>query len=323
VRRLIVSRLVQAVPVLLLLAIANFLLLRAAPGNPAEVQAGFNASPESIAKIRVSLGLNKPLWNQLWIWLGKVIHGNLGRSYSSAESVTHALGAAAGPTVQLTLVTLALTVLIGIPLGIVAAMRHDSRPAVDAAIRTGSLVGAAVPYLVVGLLFVVIFGWWFTGILPFQGYTSILSDPITGLRYTILPALALAGAPIGIIVRLTRAGMIDVLNQEYTAAARAFGVGNWELIFRDALKNALVPVLTVLGVIFGYLLGGTVVIENIFGIPGLGRLLTNSFSQRDYPVAIGVMLVISVAFFMINLATDILYGFLNPRIRTGYATAGQ
>jgi peptide/nickel transport system permease protein len=312
-RRLLLSRLLQAVPVLLLLA---------APGNPADVQAGFDATPQAIAAIRTSLGLNRSIWVQLGIWLDHAAHGNLGRSYATSQSVTSALGHAAGPTIQLTLLTLFLTIVIGIPLGVVAAVRHGGH-GVDATIRTTSLVGAAVPYLVFGLLFVVIFGWWFPGILPFQGYVSIVSHPIEGLKYTILPALALAFAPIGIIVRLTRAGMIEVLDQEYVTAARAFGVGTWELVCRDALKNALIPVLTVLGVIFGYLLGGTVVIENIFAIPGLGRLLTNSFSARDYPVAIGVMLVISVAFFVINLVTDLLYGVLNPRIRAGLTEAGR
>jgi peptide/nickel transport system permease protein len=322
VRRLLFSRILQAIPVLFLLAVANFLLLRAAPGNPADVQAGFNASPQAIAAIRRSLGLNHSIFVQLGIWLDHAVRGNLGRSYASSQSVTAAIGHAAGPTIQLTLVTLVLTVIVGIPLGVLAAICHGGR-GVDATIRTGSLIAAAVPYLVFGLLFVVIFGWWFPGILPFQGYASIVSHPGQGIEDTILPALALAFAPIGIIVRLTRAGMIEVLDQEYVTAARAFGVGRWELVCRDALKNALIPVLTVLGVIFGYLLGGTVVIENIFDIPGLGRLLTNSFSARDYPTAIGVMLVISVAFFLINLATDLLYCVLNPRIRAGLTLASQ
>jgi peptide/nickel transport system permease protein len=163
-----------------------------------------------------------------------------------------------------------------------------------------------------------VFGWYFPGIMPYEGFVPLRDDPLGSLRTTALPAFALALAQVGIVARLTRSSMLEVVNQDYITAARAFGVSEHELIWHDALRNALLPVVTVLGIIAGFLLGGSVVVESVFGIAGLGRLLVESFASRDYPVTIGVMLFIALVFVLVNLIVDVLYGVINPRIRTGY-----
>src|SRR5262249_48863697 len=201
--------------------------------------------------------------------------------------------------------------------GIVSALRKD-RP-LDQAARVVSLFGISVPSFVIGMLMVLLFGWYEPGILPYEGFVPLSQDPLDSLAHSLLPATALALAQVGIISRMTRSSMLEVIGQEYIAAGRAFGVPESELIWRDALRNALVPVLTVLGLITGFLLGGAVVIENVFGIAGLGRLLVESFAQRDYPVTIGVMLFVAVVFVIVNLVVDVLYGVVNPRIRAGYS----
>src|ERR671930_1096275 len=223
-------------------------------------------------------------------------------------------------TAQISLTALVLIVLIGVPLGIVSALHKDR--AVDQTVRVAALFGISVPNFVIGILLILIFGWYFPGIMPYEGFVPLRQDPLGSLKTTILPAVALALAQVGIVARLTRSSMLEVINQEYITAARAFGVPERELIWRDALRNALLPVLTILGIITGFLLGGSVVVESVFGIAGLGRLLVESFASRDYPVTIGVMLFLAVVFVLVNLLVDVLYGVINPRIRTGYE-AGQ
>lgn len=318
--RLAISRLGQAVPVLFLMSVLSFLLLHAAPGDPARLQAGLNASPQVVAAIRQRLDLNRPLFVQYGRWISHALSGDLGTSYTTGDPVTHMLAQRAPVTIQLTLAALIVIVAAGIPLGVFAAL-HRARIA-DHTIGTVSLLGIAIPNFIVGLLLVLIFGWYFPGILPYQGYVSILSDPAGAVTHTLLPAIALALGPIAIIARLTRAGMLEVLGKEYIVAARALGVPWRQIVLRDALRNALLPVLTVVGLVVGFLLSGAVVVESVFNIPGLGQLLVNSFGQRDYPVTIAVMLVVAVAFLLINLITDLLYGVLNPKIRASYRQRG-
>jgi peptide/nickel transport system permease protein len=245
-----------------------------------------------------------------------VLHGDLGVSYSTRQPVTLLIGQRLPVTAQISITALILIVVIGVPLGIVSALRKDR--AVDQAVRVVSLFGISVPNFVIGILLVLLFGWYFPGIMPYEGFVPLRTDPLASLKTTAMPALALALAQVGIVARLTRSSMLEVINQEYITAARAFGVSEGEIIWRDALRNALLPVLTVLGIIAGFLLGGSVVIESVFGIAGLGRLLIESFASRDYPIAIGVMLFIAVVFVAINLVVDVLYGVVNPRIRSGY-----
>jgi peptide/nickel transport system permease protein len=316
VLRLTLSRLAQAVPVLVLVSVVAFGLLRLAPGDPAQIQAGADAAPETLAAIRAELALDQPLPVQYVAWAGRVVRGDLGRSYQSHQPVTQLIGERLPATAQIAAVALVLIVAVGIPLGIASALRKDS--AVDQVVRVTSLLGISVPNFVIGILLVLVFGWYFPGIMPYEGYVALPDDPLESFKHTLLPSLALALAQVGIVARLTRVSMLEVIGQEYITVARAFGVSERELVWRDALRNALLPVLTMLGIISGFLLGGSVVVESVFGIAGLGRLLVESFSQRDYPVTIGVMLFIAVMFVVINLVVDLLYGVVNPRIRAGY-----
>lgn len=315
-RRVVAVRLLQTVILLVVVLIGSFLILRAAPGNPAVLQAGFRATPAKIAAISQSLGLDRPLIAQLGLWLLHVGQGDLGTSYTTGQSVVSSLKVAAPPTVQLTITAFVLTIVISIPLGVLAAVRRGG--IADYVTRSTSLLGVAIPNFLLGLVFVLIFGWYFPNILPYQGYVSMLSDPLSGLAHTLLPALALAVAPIGILTALTRASMLDVLSAPYISAATAFGLPRHTIVLVDALKNALLPVFTVAGLTLGFLFSGSVLIENVFGIPGLGRLLVDSFQERDYPVAVGVMMIFAIAFVLVNLAIDLLYAAVNPQIRRGY-----
>lgn len=316
--RLFISRVLLAVPVLVLVSVVAFGLLRLAPGDPAQLQAGPDAAPDVVAAIRRELALDQPLPVQYLAWATRVLRGDLGVSFSARQPVTRLIGERLPVTAQIGAVALVLSVIVGVPLGIVSALKKD-RP-LDQAVRVGSLFGISVPNFVIGILMVLVFGWYFPGILPYEGFVPITQDPLDSLAHSLLPALALALAQVGIIARMTRSSMLEVINQEYITAARAFGVPEHELVWRDALRNALLPILTVLGLITGFLLGGSVVVENVFGIAGLGRLLVESFAQRDYPVTIGVMLFVAVVFVVVNLIVDIMYGVVNPRVRAGYAS---
>jgi peptide/nickel transport system permease protein len=314
--RLALSRLALAVPVIICVSIVAFLLLRLAPGDPAVLQAGVDAGPEVVEAIRKELALDQPLPVQYVAWASHVVHGDLGVSYSARQPVTLLIGQRLPVTLQIATTALLLIVVIGVPLGIVSALSKDR--GVDQLVRVVSLFGISVPNFVIGILLILVFGWYFPGIMPYEGFVPFRQDPFGSLKTTLLPAAALALAQVGIVARLTRSSMLEVVNQEYITAARAFGVSEREVIWRDALRNALLPVVTILGIITGFLLGGSVVIESVFGIAGLGRLLVESFAARDYPVTIGVMLFIAIVFVLVNLVVDVLYGVINPRIRTGY-----
>lgn len=319
--RMTVSRLFSAVPVLLLISIVAFTLLRLAPGDPALLSVGMEAPPEALAKARAEMRLDDPVWVQYFTWLTDMLRGDLGTSYSDKAPVTAAIAERLPITLQLALMALALIVVVGVPLGVVSALKANT--VVDQMIRVGSLAGISVPNFVVALFLVLIFGWWFPGLMPYQGYTPFSEDAVESLRSTFLPAVALAAPQVGLVARLTRSSMLEVMGQEYVSAARAMGVRERVIIWKDTLRNALLPVVTVLGVQTGFLLGGSVVVETVFGIPGLGRLLVESFTIRDYPITIGVMMFIAAVFVFVNIVVDLLYGVINPRIRIGYASGKE
>jgi peptide/nickel transport system permease protein len=311
--RALALRLGHLIIVFFMVAALAFLLLHAAPGDPARLQAGIYATPSQIAATRIELGLNRPIFAQFATWVGHALTGNLGVAYTDSQPVRTVIAESLGPTVQLAAVAFALIVIIALPLGVISAVRKDR--AADRAGRVLTIFGLAVPNYVIGLLLVLIFGWWVPGIFPFQGYISIVGDPVAGFEHTILPAVALALTPIGLVARLTRTSILEVMNEPYVTAARAFGVSEREVIWRDVLRNGLMPVVTVLGLVFGFLLSGAVIVENIFGIPGLGRQLIQSFAARDYPVAIGVMLVFAAGFLIMSFLADVAYMVVNPRLR--------
>lgn len=311
--RLLSTRMVFAVPVLVLISVISFAMLRVAPGDPAVLQAGAGASPEAIAAARAELRLDDSLVEQYLSWFGQVVRGDFGHSYTSGLPVTELIGQRLPATVQLSLFALLLIVGLGVPLGVASALRRG-RP-LDHLVRVASLVGISIPNFVIGILFILVFGWWITGVLPFQGYVPWSEDHVENVRHLLLPAVALAVPEMGLVARLTRSSMLEVLGQEYVNSARALGIRESTVIWSDALRNSLMPVVTILGVVTGFLLGGSVVIESVFGMPGLGRLLIESFATRDYPVTIGVMMFIAVVFVMVNIVVDLLYGVINPRIR--------
>lgn len=319
--RLAVSRLLSSIPVLILVSIVAFALLRLAPGDPALLSVGLEAPPEALAAAREAMHLDDPFWMQYLAWAGDLVRGDLGISYSDKSPVTSVIADRMPITLQLAALALLFIVVIGIPLGVISALRANRLT--DQLIRVGSLAGISVPNFVVALLLVLMFGWWFPGIMPYQGFVEFSEDPVESLKYTVLPAIALAAPQIGLIARLTRSSMLEVLNQDYVSAARAMGIRERVIIWKDTLRNALLPVVTVLGVATGFLLGGSVVVETVFGIPGLGRLLVESFTIRDYPVTIGVMMFIAAVFVFINIAVDLLYGVINPRIRVGYGSGKE
>lgn len=314
--RLLVTRLALAVPVLLSVSVLSFALLRAAPGDPAVVQAGLGATPEALAAIREQLRLDDPLPVQYLAWLGRVVQGDLGRSFSSGAEIRDLLAQRVPVTAQLGVLALAIIVVLGIPLGVLAALHKDR--AADQAVRVLSLGGISLPSFVIALLLVLLFGWYFPGILPYDDFVPVSDGLGDSLRHSILPAIALSAGAIGIVARLTRSSMLEVLGQQYITAGRALGVSGRELLWKDALRNALLPVLTVLGLLVGFILSGSVVVETVFGIAGLGRLLVESFAQRDYNLTIAVMLFSSTVFVLLNLVVDLLYGVVNPRVRASY-----
>ena len=319
--RLAVSRLLSSIPVLILVSIVAFSLLRLAPGDPALLSVGLEAPPEALAAAREAMHLDDPIYMQYLAWAGDLIRGDLGISYSDKTPVTSVIAERMPITLQLAALALLFIVAIGIPLGVISALRANRLT--DQLIRVGSLAGISVPNFVVALMLVLLFGWWFPGIMPYQGFVEFSEDPLESLKFTVLPAIALAAPQIGLIARLTRSSMLEVLNQDYVSAARAMGIRERVIIWKDTLRNALLPVVTVLGVATGFLLGGSVVVETVFGIPGLGRLLVESFTIRDYPVTIGVMMFIAAVFVFINIAVDLLYGVINPRIRVGYGSGKE
>jgi len=319
--RMLGSRLLSSVPVLIMISIVAFTLLRLTPGDPALLSVGLEAPPEAYAKAREEMRLDEPIWVQYWAWVTDVARGDFGVSYSDRAPVLSVMAERLPVTTQLALGALVLIIGLGIPLGVLSALRPNRLT--DQVIRVGSLAGISVPNFVVALFLVLIFGWWFPGILPYQGFVPFSEDPLRSLANTVLPALALAAPQIGLIARLTRSAMLEVLGQDYISAARAMGVSEWVVIWKDTLRNALLPVVTVLGVQTGFLLGGSVVVETVFGIPGLGRLLVESFTIRDYPVTIGVMMFVAAVFVFINILVDLLYGLINPRIRVGYSAGKE
>lgn len=305
-------RIVSAIPVMGIVALFVFLLLRLTPGDPAAVIAGDGATSEKIDQIRSSLGLDLPIYEQFVQWAGHLLRGDLGVSIVSQTSVVSMIGDRIEPTISLTLMTLALTVTIAIPLGVLAAWRH--RTAFDQAVMVISVVGFSIPVFVIGYVLIQLFSlqlrW-----LPVQGFTSISRGLGPFLYNMALPSMALTFALTALIARMTRASMLNILSEDYIRTARAKGASESVVLFRHALRNAAVPIVTVLGNSFALLIGGVVVTETVFNLPGVGRLTVEAILARDYPVIQGVILMMSGIYVLINLAVDLAYVLIDPRIR--------
>ena len=305
-------RLLQAIPVMLFASLFVFSILQMVPGDPAVNLAGSDASDADVAIIRHRLGLDKPVPEQYLIWMGHALTGDLGDSFRSSRPVTELLRDALAPTLELTLVAFTIEVVVGIVLGVMAGTRL--RSAWDWGLSAFTMAGIAIPHFVLGLilLYFVSFrlGW-----LPVGGRVPLLNDPVEGLRYLILPAAVLGLTGAAVLARFVRTSIAQVMNQDYIRTARAKGLQGRTVVIRHALRNGLVPIVTVMSLQFAALLTGSVVVENVFSRPGVGRLVVGAIQARDYPVVQGVLLFLVLGFIMINLAADIMYGVLDPRIR--------
>ena len=308
----IIKRTMNTIPVIAFVALFVFSLLYIAPGDPAAVIAGDQASPEDVEKIRKSLGLDRPFVTRFAEWSGQILSGDLGRSIFTGLPVSELIAQRIEPTVSLMVVTLILSVLVAIPIGVVAAWLSGTW--LDRSVMGLAVLGFSVPVFVVGYLLAYVFGlqldW-----LPVQGYTPLAKGFWPWLENLILPAIALGFVYIALIARITRATMMEVLSQDYVRTARAKGLGEGGVLFLHALKNAAVPIITVVGIGVALLIGGAVVTESVFAIPGLGRLTIDAIVRRDYPLIQGIVLMFSFVYVLVNLAVDLIYTLVDPRIR--------
>jgi peptide/nickel transport system permease protein len=308
----ILRRIVATLPVMAIVALFVFSLLYIAPGDPAVVIAGDQASPADVERIRQSLGLDRPFLVQFGSWLWHILHGDLGTSIFTSLPVSTLIAQRIEPTLSLMAIALSLTVLIAVPLGVVAAWKAGSW--IDRSIMAFAVFAFSLPVFVIGYVLAYVFAlkleW-----LPVQGYTPIAEGVWPWLQNLILPAVALGNIYIALIARITRASMLEVLQQDYIRTARAKGLGMRDILFVHALKNAAVPIVTVIGIGIALLIGGAVVTESVFAIPGLGRLTIDAILRRDYPVIQGIVLVFSFLYVLINLMVDVIYTLVDPRIR--------
>jgi len=305
-------RVLATIPVMLVVAFFVFSLLYLAPGDPAAIIAGDQASPADVDRIRASLGLDRPFVIRFGEWLWQIAHGDLGTSIFTNLPVGHMIAQRVEPTLSLMVLTISFSIIFAIPLGVLAAWKHGTW--IDRFVMVLAVFGFSVPVFVVGYLLAYIFAlqldW-----LPVQGFTSISQGLWPFLRNMILPTVALGMVYVALLARITRATMLEVLSQDYVRTAKAKGVGQRAVLFVHALKNAAVPIVTVLGIGVALLIGGAVITESVFAIPGLGRLTVDAILRRDYPVIQGVVLLFSFVYVLVNLAVDLLYTLFDPRIR--------
>ena len=310
----IVRRLLLLIPVMLVVGIIVFTLLHLAPGDPAAMMLGSEATLDQKEALREQLGLNEPLPVQFVDWFWGVLRLDFGESLFIGGPVTDELQARVQPTFLLAFYSLIVAVVIAIPAGIISAVRANSL--VDRFLMILSISGAAIPGFFLGILLILLFavdlGW-----LPSGGYVDLSDDPALHFKYMILPSIALGFSGAGFLARMVRSMMLEVLNEEYVRTAYAKGLTSRQVILGHAMRNALIPVLTVIGILLAGMLGGAVVIETVFNIPGMGRLLVQSVSRRDYPMVLGAVMTVAAVEVIVMLIVDVLYAFIDPRLRYG------
>jgi peptide/nickel transport system permease protein len=307
----ILRRLVQMIFVLILFSIVVFTVLRLVPGDPVAAQLGLEASQEAYAQLRAEMGLDQPIYIQYVRWLQDIAQGDFGTSWRSHQSALSLIQRRFPATIWLTVASILVGLVISVPLGIVAGVRPNSWLAHGSTLF--SLVGIAMPSFWLGLMLLLLLAvtlrW-----LPPSGYISPLEDPVLGLKYLLMPAFTLGVGLAAPLTRFIRSGMLDVMNTDYVRTARAKGLTDNLVIFRHVLKNAMLSVVTIFGVLLGSLLGGSIITESVFNWPGIGTLLLQSIQQRDYGIVQGVVLFISLIFMIVNLLVDLTYAYLDPRI---------
>ena len=308
----LVKRIAATIPVLFIVAVLVFLLLRLTPGDPAAIIAGDAASPENVAKIRENLGLSKPLIVQFGIWFGNLLAGDLGESYFFKVKVAALIMQRIEPTLALSFCTIVIAVLVAVPLGVLAAWKQGGW--LDRALMGFSVMGFSIPVFVLAYILIWIvslkLGW-----LPVQGYERLANGFVPFIRHLILPSVTLSVIYIALIARVTRASVQEVLSEDYIRTARAKGLPELRVLIKHALANAAVPIITVIGIGIALLIGGVVVTESVYGIPGLGRLTVDAVLARDFPTIQGVILFFSFVYVLINFLVDVSYLFFDPRIR--------
>src|SRR6185503_17242631 len=310
--RLVLHRLAATIPVLLLVTAGVFALLHLTPGDPIDAMMAESQDATAKAALRAELGLDRPIPIQYAAWMGRLLRGDLGRSIRNQEPVVENVARRMRPSLQLAGLAMAIALLVAFPLGILSAARRNT--AVDGAGTTFALIGICMPNFLIALLLIFLFGvtlrW-----LPVSGYTDPLEDPVNGLRSLALPAITLGLALGAVITRTLRSSLLEALSEDYVRTGRAKGLPESIILGRHALKNSLIPVITVLGLQLGGLIGGAVITEYVFALPGVGRLVVDAVFARDYPLVQGVVLLIALAYIATNLLVDLVYGFLDPRIR--------
>jgi peptide/nickel transport system permease protein len=308
----LLRRLAATIPVLAVVALAVFALLHITPGDPAVIIAGDYATNDDIARIRAKLGLDQPFLTQAGIWVGRIVRGDLGTSIFSGLPVSTLIAQRAETTIALTILAMIISIGIGVPLGVLAAWKKGSW--IDRTVMVFAVSGFSMPVFWLGFLLVYVFAislhW-----LPVQGYQPMKGGFWPFLRHLILPAFTLSVVYMALIARMTRASMLGVLSEDYIRTAFAKGLAPVRVLLRHALKNASLPVVTIIGIGFALLIGGAVVTESVFALPGLGRLTVDAILRRDYPVIQGVILVVSGVYVLVNVVVDLLYVVLDPRIR--------
>jgi peptide/nickel transport system permease protein len=312
VKTYVLRRLLTLVPVALVVATVAFVLIHLAPGDPASVIAGPDAQTEDVARIRAQLGLDQPLPVQLLHWYGRLLRGDLGTSIFLRKPVLEAIADRMEPTLLLTLLAVVIAVVVGVPAGVISAHRHNS--ATDQTFMVLALLGISIPNFLLGLLFILCFSVWL-GWFPVAGYSPLEYGWLGTLRSLALPAFALGLVQSALIARIARSSMLDVLREQYIVAGRAKGLAERRVVYKHALKNAMVPTITVIGISVAILISGAVVVETVFNIPGLGRLVISAVLRRDYPVIQGVVLCIAAVSMLVNLAVDLSYLLFDPRVR--------
>lgn len=308
----LLKRFLSIIPVLLGITIITFTAIHLAPGDPIQVRMGQRYDPVIAEQLRAELGLDKPLVVQYLVFLKDLVRGDLGFSYIKGQPVTQLLGEKFGNTLYLSLSAMIIAIILGMLVGIVAAMRPQS--ALDYLMMILAVAGVSIPVFWLGLMLQLVFGSYFHW-LPVSGMTEYGATVWENFKHLILPAVTLATVPMAIIARITRSSMLEVMGQDYIRTARAKGLGTRAIIFKHALKNALIPIITVIGNMFALLLTGAVLTETVFSWPGLGRAMVDAIAQRDFPIILGSVTLFAVTFVMVNLIVDIIYAWVDPRIR--------
>jgi peptide/nickel transport system permease protein len=309
---LVLQRLAATVPVLLLVTAGVFVLLHLTPVDPIDAMMAESADPTAKASLRAELGLDRPLSVQYAAWMGRVLRGDLGRSIRNGEPVVENVSRRIRPSLQLALLAMVISLLIAFPVGIASAVRRNT--SVDRVGTTFALFGICMPNFLLALLLIFLFGvtlrW-----LPISGYVDPAEELVDGLRSLALPAITLGLALAAVVTRTLRSSMLEALTEDYVRTARAKGLSEWRVVRGHVLRNALIPVVTVLGLQLGTLIGGATITEYVFALPGVGRLVVDAVFARDYPLVQGVVLLIALGFIASNLLVDLLYGLIDPRIR--------